>query len=306
MTPEQAFKAVSNLKDDSGSIRLNMLLNMWHGLPAEQLAATAEWLKGTEASRLRSIAMAGILGQWNRTDSAGAMAFAAQLNDPAMQLEAYRQIASHSSYGSSETLGERLAAVFERIPPEHRADILYGQMQARYSGGEIEEGYSFDGARFAAALVDLPASESKDRALSSVAGIWGTADPLAALEWSRQQTDADVREKSAGAAVEAWARQDAWGASEWIKEQPPGVERDMAAHHLARVLRTDEPQSAWAWAADIQDPATRLEAQAAVLRKWRDSSAADARTAVDAVKDSLPPADRERLVNALEGRGNPK
>jgi hypothetical protein len=212
----------------------------------------------------------------------------------------------HATLGAVNTQGERVAAVIAGIPAEHRADILCNQVKERYSEHMMDHSPPFEGARFAAALDGVPASEAKDRAIAMIAGTWGAADPLVALDWAWKQADAGIREKSAGATVEAWAAEDAWGASEWIKAQPPGESRDIAAHHLARALRTEEPESAWAWATDIGDAATRVEAQAAVLRKWRDSSAAEARAAVEAVVDSLTPAARQQLMDTLDRRDGAK
>lgn len=300
LTPEQAFTAVCGPNPKDASIPANVLRHMWGQLSAEQLAATAAWVKNADSKSARSHALSGILQAWKSKDLAGAVRFAEELREPAFVNEIYESIARHAQLGIVNTQGERVAAVIASIPAEHRAGVLYNQVRENYSEHMADHSPPFEGARFAAALEDVPASEAKDRAVTMVAGTWGASDPVAALEWAGQQADATMREKATGAAVGAWAKEDAWGASEWIKAQPPGESRDVAAHHLARELRSEEPESAWAWAADIGDAATRLEAQSAVLRKWRDASPGEARAAVEAIADSLPPEVRQQLMDTLE------
>lgn len=300
LTPEQAFTAVCGPKSNSNSVPPNVLRHMWDLLSAEQLAVTAAWIKNTDSKSARAYALSGILQSWQSKDLAGAVHFAEELHEPVFANEIYVSIARHAQLGMVNTQGERVAAAIAGIPAEYRAGILYDQVRENYSEHMMDHSPPFEGARFAAALDGVPASESKDRAVAMVAGTWGAADPLAALEWAGQQPDPAMREKAAGATVEAWAAEDAWGASEWIKAQPPGESRDMAAHHLAQALRTEEPESAWEWAADIGDAATRMEAQLAVLRKWRDSSPGEARAAVEAIADSLAPAARQQLMDTLE------
>ena len=63
--------------------------------------------------------------------------------------------------------------------------------------------------------------------------------------------------------------------------------------------------SAWTWAADIADPATRLEARAAVLRSWRDLDAVAAGEAV-ATLPQLTPAERQKLTDTLARTDQPQ
>ena len=134
---------------------------------------------------------------------------------------------------------------------------------------------------------------------TAVAAAWGASEPEAALTWAKGQSDSGLRKTATGAAVEAWAKEDAWGTSQWIDALPAGETRDTASHHLARSQGKEEPVSAWTWAGSIGDPVTRLEAQAAVLREWRNSSAGDAAAAVEGLAQTLTPAGHQRLVEAL-------
>lgn len=302
LTPEQAFTAVREMKDDSRSIRYNMFLSMWGGLSADQLASAAEWMRTVDSKSSRPLAMQGIFQEWYRKDPAAAEKFAATLNEPDLVKDMYAVMTRNAGTGPYNTMGERMAAVIGKVPAEYRAEALYEQVRMNYAGHMMDHRPSFEGALFAATLEGVPASETKTRAAAMLAQTWGGTDPVAALAWSGSQTDPAFRAKTSGAVVEAWAKEDAWGASAWIKEQPPGETRDTAAHHLARVLRTEEPESAWAWAMDIGDPATRVEAQAAVLRQWRDSSESAARAAVEALGQNLPADQRQKLVDTLERR----
>ncbi|MES2709095.1 MAG: hypothetical protein V4726_21040 [Verrucomicrobiota bacterium] len=300
LTAEQAFNAVRAVSDPN--LRMNMADDMWKGLPAGQLAAAAEWLMSVDSKETRKMALAGIFPAWVAQDREAAMKFAAGVKDPQLAASLYSGLASESHNGLVSTQQERVTAALTAIPPEHRADILFDQVRMYYSNGMMDHSPPFDGPGISKALEGVPPSESLDKAVTKVAETWGASDPAAAMAWASGQSDAGLREKAAGAAMESWAKEDAWGASQWIDAQPAGEQRDIAAHHLARVLRTDEPESAWTWAGNISDPAIRLEAQSAVLRKWRDSSAGDARAAVEGLAADLPTADRQKLTDTLEHR----
>lgn len=304
LSPQDAFAAIRSSSDPN--LRLNVARNMWQGLPTEQLASTAQWLLTVDSKETRSLALEGIFPEWVKQDRAAAMKFAAGVTDPALAASLYRGLASNAWNGLVNTQQERVSDALMEIPPQFRGEIMADQVRMNYDDGMMDYSPPFDGPRMAKALEGLPPSEATDKAVSRVAESWGASDPLAAMTWAAGQSDAGLREKATGAAMESWAKEDAWGASQWIDALPPGEQRDVAAHHLARVLRNDEPESAWTWAASISDPAIRLEARSAILRKWRDSGATNAQNAVNNLPADLPAPDRQKLIDTLNHKDAPK
>jgi hypothetical protein len=297
MSPEQAFAAVRAAKEQNGAIRSAVLTTMWQGLPADQLATTAKWLTTIESKDAAKLALEGIFPEWIKQDQAGALAFAATLKDKTLAAKMFDQVARASFWG--HTSPEKIASALKLIPFEYRAEIIGNQVRGEYEGVPADFGPLFDGAAICTALEDLPSGPATEKAYTRVAAAWAVAEPETALTWAIGQSDSALRKAATGAAVEAWAKEDAWGTSQWIEALPAGETRDTASDHLARSLRKLEPASAWTWAGTIGDRATRLEAQAGVLREWLNTSAGDAAAAVHGLSQTVPPADHQRLVEAL-------
>jgi hypothetical protein len=198
-----------------------------------------------------------------------------------------------------------LAEALASIPEADRAKVIADHYRRHYGGDTLE--YDFDSASkldstpFADALATAAVGESRNQSAKSVLGLWGAVDPDGALAWAAQQSEPTLRTAAFMGAVEGWANHDAWTVSQWLADQPRGPDRDAATHQLARSLRDQEPDSAWIWAADISDANTRLEARAAVLRKWRESDPSAAGAAVSALPN-LAPTERQKLSDTLAGK----
>lgn len=305
LSHREAFEAVR--ATNNSLLEMNVVSSLWGNLPAEQCAGTAEWLMTKGAPpEIRQQALRGLFSTWLEKDRAGALKFAAEVRDPALADALYKGVAFNAWGGRLNAQPEKVAAGFGDIPPSLRAGLLEEFVKMNFSDEPSDYAPPFNGPAMAKALEGLPPAESTISAVTTVAAGWGASDPLAALAWAAGQSDAGLREKAAGAAVESWAKEDAWGASQWLNDQPPGEQRDVAAHHLARVLRSDDPESAWVWAGSISDPAIRMEARAAVLRKWRDSSSADAQAAVEKLSAGLPGPEQQKFTDTLNHKDTPQ
>lgn len=245
------------------------------------------------------MALEGIFPEWFQQDQAAATAFASALTDRELAAKMFDRMAGQKANGLSDTLSERLTSALLAIPPEFRAEIAANQIWLRYETTSLKFTGTFDGPAYASLLEGLPAGPFMEKAVTQLASAWGAREPEAALEWAAGQTDGNLRQSATGAAVEAWAREDVWGTSQWVDALPQGERRDLASYHLARSLSKVEPVSAWTWAGSIGDPAARLEAQADVLREWRNSSAPDAAAAVLQLADKLEPAAHQKLMDVL-------
>lgn len=308
ITPEQAFAKVSAAHSENSHVHLIVLHDMWLGLPADQLAKAAEWLRTVDSEGARDSATRGLFSAWAAQDRAAAMRFTAETGDLWMVSVMFEGLTASASGGWSDSAGDRVAAVLKEVPLEHRAQAVSQYMRSQQHIGHTGNRLPFfDGAVMAQTLEGLAPAESTGQAAALIAERWAATDPASAIDWAWDWQDASLREKATGAAVKSWAREDAWGASHWIETQPAGEQRDRAAHHLARFLCTDDPESAWTWAGSIEDPAIRQEARAAVLRMWRYSAAAAAQAAVDSLPSAaLSPADRQKLTDTLLSAGSGK
>ncbi len=97
----------------------------------------------------------------------------------------------------------------------------------------------------AATLLGLPPGGDTEKAAVNVAEAWATSEPRAALPWAAGQTDAGLREKTPEPPSRPGRARTPGAPRSGFDALPEGGERDIAAHHLARVLRHDEPESAW-------------------------------------------------------------
>ena len=303
LTPQEAFALIQEQKSEGDGIRINVLRKMWNGLPAGAFASAAEWLRDIESADAKSWALAGLVPAWAKSDPEAAMRFAHELDDAGVRRSIFGEMLSSSTrQGAAASLPDALAI----IPESDRAEVIKEHLRMHFSDRMLDDGYpALDPAIFANSLLDTPVGKARDEATKAALGRWGALDPVAAVEWAGQQPAGDLRTASLMGAVEGWAEYDAWSVSQWLAEQPRGPDRDAATHQLARSLRTQEPDSAWTWAADIADPATRLEARAAVLRSWRDLDAVAAGEAV-ATLPQLTPAERQKLTDTLARTDQPQ
>lgn len=304
LSPRDAFELIRTQESDGEVIRLNVLRRMWAGLPVEQLAETAAWLKNVD-SDAKVWALSGLVTEWAKTNPQAALNFAAQSGDAGLRQQIYGEMLSPVFYNRNDP--GAMADLLATIPRADRATVISAQIGRQYSDGMLELGG--DNMRafpstvlvLADALAQTPADAARDGAAKRIFQTWGALEPDAALEWSTRQPDAELRQSALMGTMEGWAKYDAWAASQWLAEQPRGQDRDAATHQLARSLREVEPDSAWTWASDIGDESVRLEARAAVLRKWRDSDAEAARAAVSSLT-GLNPAAQQKLSDTLAGK----
>ncbi len=91
------------------------------------------------------------------------------------------------------------------------------------------------------------------------------SSPTDALAWSATLTG-NARTSAEIGAGNAWIQRDPVAASEWLSTLPPGNTHDQLAHTLASRIATDDPEAAIRWAAAIQSPDLRHQAEEQILR----------------------------------------
>ncbi|MGV3534143.1 MAG: hypothetical protein ACO1QR_17375 [Chthoniobacteraceae bacterium] len=115
-------------------------------------------------------------------------------------------------------------------------------------------------------IASLPPGELKDRAVVSLSKKWADLDPAAAADW--------------------------------LAQLPASETRDHATSQLISSIR-DDPESALANAAGIQDPRLRFESARTVLRLWRDRDPAIAEAAISAAGFSAEDAGTLRTMAGI-------
>jgi hypothetical protein len=154
-----------------------------------------------------------------------------------------------------------------------------------------------DPAAAAEWLKALPPEASRARAVESIASAWGAVAPDEAAEWAGGLQAPDERVAAYRSIAGQWAEYDSWQASQWVIDQPAGLERDAAAAALVEKVAPFEGDSAFTWAATIQDASLRHGALDAAARAWARQDAAALRAAVDT--PGLSVADRRQLEAIL-------
>jgi hypothetical protein len=129
-----------------------------------------------------------------------------------------------------------------------------------------------------------------------------TTDPRSAAGWVMSLPDENVRVLSMRSMAARWGGIDSHEASEWADALPSGPERDAAAHGLAQVIVSSEPEAAWVWAASIADPAARLNALEDTVRGWAETDPQRARQHIAAAE--LETNERDALLRIIASRGS--
>ncbi len=308
LSAQEAIRGLAWENGDHDSVAKGVLSSLWRGVSAETLAETSRWIVTTEVEFDKPGALRSLAAEWMTTDPAGAMAFVGTLEDQAMRRHVYDGIVSHSRIGRVDQAAERWVAAVGHVPAEERAWAIANYFETNRFPSSVQDGYNepFGGTTYATAFADLPPSAERDQAAGRFAAIWGERDPASAMQWAMAWPASEAGETTRAAAVssvmQGWVNADAFGASAWAAQLEPGPDRDAAARQIARAVSATEPDSAWAWAGSIADPAARAEAQAGVLRHWRDRDPVAAREAVEAAAASLDAAGRTRLLDTLNRR----
>lgn len=134
-------------------------------------------------------------------------------------------------------------------------------------------------------------------ATQTVARVWATADPQAAVEYFKPF--ADGHRDAFSTALVVWVEKDPAAASRWITTVGAGMEVDAAVAALATAPAMREPEIATRWAQRIADPELRSATLTVILRQWAGTDLAAARRYAQASQELLP-GHRATLIAVLE------
>ncbi|MFD0892633.1 hypothetical protein KBB96_14510 [Luteolibacter ambystomatis] len=272
----EAYRSLTAVDSDSGTITLNVLPRIWESLPPEQFGKTAAVLAKEAESEARAEAMGGLLQAWAKTSPDLALKFAGSLEDQDLRLAFYQKLIG-TPWGTFSP------ANLASVPGRDRAAVIAASLEDPKQWGLSDDHFTMRpriedlGPEVAA----LPPSPEATDAAQRLMAIWSQTDPNAALAWANHFKDPAMRATCTADAIQGWARQDSNGAALWLDTQPPGQVRDAATLPLVRQLKESEPDVAWEWAGAISNETLRSQARREAFAAWATTDPDAAAAALD-------------------------
>ena len=299
--PLDAYKMIASVDSTLG---LNIFGDIWHGLPADDLAEAAKALAAQPPGDPLSMAISGVAGAWMAKDPVAAAAFIAVFPDENLRRSMYS--GSFTAPNGTHVDPARQAEVLAAIPAQDRAAVfaIYLSQFGELKPGEQSPGYAGPELKpelLAPVFRDLPASEYLDQSVKITAMNWGQQDPTAALAWVDSLADPAARKAAYGAAFEGWTFKNPNAAAAWLADKKDGPERDAAALPVVKSLVKTDAEVAWEWAESIGNTGIQNEARLAAMKVWalRDREAAQA--AYKKISGKLPAAEAAKLSACFGG-----
>ena len=141
-----------------------------------------------------------------------------------------------------------------------------------------------------------PDSRAKELLAATLGSHYAQRDLTAAVEWSKRLSGANQLNAQNGIAA-IWIGRDPIAASEWLATWPAGNIKDEAVGQLVNKIHTDDPESAFTWAASMEgNDRFRSMAQALQTLQIKDPLAAANALA------GMSEEDRKKIQQALNGR----
>lgn len=158
------------------------------------------------------------------------------------------------------------------------------------------EGLSRDNPQLASQKVaTLPAGDSRNDAIATLASNWGRQDPPAAVKWLMAQDSDEAKSRAMRDVISTWAAQDDAAAYSFVNSQPAGEVRDSAAAAYVFGNRNNNPSVVMKVAESISDEGSRMRSVGVAAANWmrQDASAA---TAYILQTDAIPEQLKERIT----------
>lgn len=307
MTGVDAYRLLTSVKSkDSHNLGLNVLMQMWSGLPEDRLAEAAKGILAEPAAHLHSTALSGIVGVWMAGNFEAANSFVAGIPDANLRRQILGECLANAYGGNTDPRTQ--ASILRAVAPEDRAGAFNAFLDSygwSYSDpeGEGMSGFSEHRPEFIAPLfADLPPSADLNRAIRVTAKKWGELDPASAIGWAEQLTDQESKRTAWSSAIEGWAHHDPFAAAECLAEIPAGPIRDASILPLVRKLGESDPAGAWEWAGAVGDPVLQTQARATAFKNWEKQAPDEARVACQAYLATLQPAAAAEFHKLLSGK----
>ena len=277
---------------------------------------TQEWrrtvadafLNGPDQTR-RVASVAPLLGEWNREHPGEVLAWLDEIEDRDLRMALLEHtVGQHSAAHPDQNLALVLALPEGQGRTMHLGAILtewaktdapaaLAWIEAHDAPGVATAGYQVQGTLLAAIAREEPQTaiaewaalkdpRAREVTLASIVQSWSEKDPLAAIRWANEQSQAmgEVLQLDPGV-VSRWAAKEPEAALRWIEAwlptQPETTAAFMAPYYLSALGGNWENRAPRADTADllvkIKDPALRATALATHFAEWRTTDPAAAR-----------------------------
>lgn len=244
--------------------------------------ALARGLLELPPDQLRDEMLVGVIEHWGGDYPSAALEFAVALPDGEL-----RQAAMQKMLGDHRTPAPVLLSLMEELD----GAALPWQAVQRLAREMPDQAIAH--------VAGLPRGErSTTMAVLAIAGVLGQHNMAAGEAWIEAITDEPTRIAAADKFA-SMAGYNSHRLSEWAATLPPGGTYDVVAGRLADSIASEEPDSAFAWAASIGSGEKRMAGLVHAVRSWRES---DPLVAMQAIRDSdqLDTRERVALMKELE------
>ncbi|MEW6303478.1 MAG: sigma-70 family RNA polymerase sigma factor [Verrucomicrobiota bacterium] len=242
---------------------------------AEMLAALAgwasanphnakAWIETLPEDAPREDLIYGLLDGWSMVDFRGASAYAESRPRSAAR-DGFRELLLQRSLAAGGIAGAQ--DWFARIPDDEH-NSLYKQR----AFGEVIKAMLYRdpsaAAQWIAQLGGHPCVTGD--AVKLAAAKLAESSPSQAMHWLQSLSSLGPDQLTAGLTkvVDAWSRQDPHAAGTWLNQNRQHPAYDTLAARFARSLAAENPMSALAWAASINDDKARRDNELAIARDY--------------------------------------
>ncbi len=263
--------------------------------------------------------ISAVVSGWAEKDRAAVQAWINQLPEGSIKRTARIALLSALAQTSpSEALA--MISADPSLAKREYWNAIFSQMAARDPRGAIE------------AAMQLPAGQSRNDAILSLAQSWSRVDPEAAASWLTQlppsatrnqalrnlipqfaQTNpeaalnlamsnllpANDRNYIISQAMSVWAGRDQAAALSWAQQLPEGIYRRSALVSIASRMAQDNPQAAIDFAMKEGNSQTRTQMLSGVLQQWLSSDPYSGIAWLQSNHDKVQPATLQNLVHNL-------
>lgn len=254
--PTTAMKELNKDGDRGGRFNQNFVLSGW---AAKDPAAATKWLESYEGDDKGWLSMS-LVGGLAKSDMDAAMKFASAIKDEGERGRAAESIAREMiRSGGTEKATAWLNSLTD---PEMKKGAFQTVAEQILRG---------DPAKAEAFVKQFANEDFARNAVGDLAGTKARKDPKEGLEFANSLTGA-AQSRAVGRVVDEWLNKDngaqALEASKYVENLPPGDTRDAGARAIAREIVRDDPATALAWAASIQDAKAKEETLIDVGRRY--------------------------------------
>jgi uncharacterized membrane protein/protein-disulfide isomerase len=248
---------------------------------AHDVEAAVAWVRSLPESEDKARALVHLAPRWTEIDPRGAAACAQiQGNLPMIAL-----VAAKWAEIDPETAGTWAA----QLPIGRARQQALESLIAAWA-----EQSPLDAMKY----VDrLPASDAaQQQARVSILARWARSDPDLVAGWMEGLRGTVLADNVLSRVIVPWSQHNPAEVAGWLSAMPAGRARDDAINSFAAVIEGQEPETAFRWAASIENDAMRNSRLESVAQVWLRKNRGFAQSAISA--SALPSESKRRLLES--------